>query len=197
MMERWGRILLYKLLVAGLLWAAAPGLASAASPADWLSLCGKCLSPTVVQKSGIGTAHAVAVARITRKGAAAWCDNWQPGSKSCVREQLNSEDAHKTWRASADCIHGRITAVDGVTYRLAGTWARGIGRGRTKWRDSSGHVLGTDNASNGLGISQQWEVLCPGHRTGLVRPQTAHPASPHHTADRYAVGQEIESPVRP
>ena len=178
---------------AALVWATSA--AAAGAPRwDWLSLCAKCLSPTVVQRSGIGTAHADATARSTPKAAAEWCDNWQPDADQgrCVREAMASEDARKTYRASADCLHGRITAIDGVTYRLAGIWTSGIGRGRTRWRDPSGQVLGTDNGSGGLAISEQWEVLCP----GPVAFRPAHPprqAAPGAPATQFAVGQEIEA----
>lgn len=43
--------------------------AYAAPQQEWLALCSKCLSSTVTSKSGIGTAHAVAEAKITRQGA--------------------------------------------------------------------------------------------------------------------------------
>lgn len=161
-----------------------------AQQADWLSLCSQCLSPTIISKSGIGTAHAIAVARMTKEGAAEWCGSWRPGDNpaACVKEQLAQEPSGKTYRASADCTQGRITAVDGVTYRLAGVWTGDVGKGRTKWRDPSGRVVGQDNASGGLGISQQWELLCPG-RAG--RPAPAATGVPSGTA--FAVGQEIEA----
>lgn len=38
----------------------------------WLSLCGKCLNPTVVESSGLDTAHAVAVARRPLTGQRPW-----------------------------------------------------------------------------------------------------------------------------
>lgn len=154
----------------------------------WLSLCGKCLSPTVVESSGLGTTHAVAVARITREGATDWCENWQPEHvASCVQDALASEDVRTTYRATADCVHGRITAIDGTTYSLAGVWTNGIGKGRTKWRDPSGKVVGTDGPDSGLRISQQWEVLCP-HTP--ASPPAAGTATP---AYAFAVGQEIEA----
>ncbi len=46
---------------------------------DWLALCSKCLSPSVFSKTGIGTANAVAMARITEPHPTSWCENWQPG----------------------------------------------------------------------------------------------------------------------
>ncbi|MBS0520126.1 MAG: hypothetical protein JSR90_15635 [Proteobacteria bacterium] len=187
--------------IVGLMLLCASAMATSANGDDrpWLALCRKCLSPTVVESSGLGTTHAVAVARITREGATDWCGNWQPDHvASCVQEALASDDARLTYRATADCLHGRITAIDGVTYSLAGVWTSGIGKGRTKWRDPSGQVLGTEGPAGGLGISQQWEVLCPSAAAhSSARPPTSPPArpaspgaSPHYA---FAVGQEIEA----
>ena len=72
------------------------GMAPAAAAAnEWLAVCGKCISPTIFSKSGIGTARAVAEARITRAEVEAWCANWQPGDRSCVKQQLAAEDLNK------------------------------------------------------------------------------------------------------
>jgi hypothetical protein len=182
------------LAVMALAVMALEGTAAAEQP--WLALCAKCLSPTVLESSGLGTGHATAVARITREGATGWCENWRPDDVAgCVREQMASEAAQATYRASADCLHGRITAIDGVSYRLAGVWTSDVGRGRTKWRDPSGRVVGQDNASGGLGISQQWEVLCP---RAPARPAAAGvvprgPAQEGMPATPFRVGQEIEA----
>jgi hypothetical protein len=136
------------------------GLAVAAEP-EWLALCAKCVKPAVTSKSGIGTANAVAEAKVTQAGAKEWCENWQPADNigACVRDQL-TEHGSKIYRANADCLHGQITPVDGKTYTLAGFWTSGDGKGRTKWRGATGTVMGQDNTSGGLSISQQWEVLC-------------------------------------
>jgi hypothetical protein len=96
--------------------------------------------------------------------------------------------AKKTYRASADCTKGRISAVDGETYRLDGVWnASDIGAGRTRWRERSGQVIGRDNASGELGISQQWEVLCPGPVKAPQKPAAA-PAR-RASARRYPVSR--------
>ena len=185
--------------------AAALGLAGAAAHAaqgEWLSLCSKCLSPSISAKSGIGTAHATAEARITRQDAEDWCVNWSPGEKSCAREQLASDEAKRTYRATADCLAGRITPIDGQTYTLAGKWTSDIERGRTKWRDAAGQIVRADNASNGLAISQQWEVLCPGPlraappAAAAVAPGRAQPA-PYGSPAPFAVGQVIEAKYGP
>jgi len=132
---------------------------------EWLSLCNQCVNPMVTSKSGIGTSNAMAEARVTRAAAGAWCGSWHPESDpaACIREQLASDDAKIIYRATADCTAGRITAINGNSYTFGGTWdGSDIGGGRSKWRDSSGQIVGRDNASGGLAISEQWEVLCPG-----------------------------------
>src|SRR5262245_210188 len=113
----------------------------AAEQYDWLSLGSKFWAPTITSKSGIGTAHAVAEAKVTRKEIEGWCANWTPDDKGCVARELASDAAKKTYRASADCTKGRITAVDGETYTLDGVWdGSDIGAGRTRWRDRAGRV---------------------------------------------------------
>ncbi|MFO1359727.1 hypothetical protein [Plasticicumulans sp.] len=153
------------------------GTALPAFAGPWLALCAKCLNPTVFRTQGLDTAHAVAEARITREAAAGWCENWEPGRPvaACVAEQMAGDDAKRIWRAEADCTAGRITPVDGATYTFAGVWRSDVGRGRTRWRDAQGRIVGQDNASGGLGIAQQWEVLCP--RTG-TRPGSAGGRAP-------------------
>jgi hypothetical protein len=172
--------------------------AAAAAEMDWLALCGKCLSPSIISKSGIGTANAVAEGRITRRDAEGWCANWSPGDPldACVRRELASADARKTYRATADCTKGRITAIDGVTYTLAGKWTNDVGKGRTKWRDPSGNVVGQDHASNGLAISQQWEVLCPVTAKASTAPSAAPaaPAKPRRAPNgQFAVGEMVDA----
>lgn len=168
-----------------------------APAADWLSLGSKHWAPTVTSKTGIGTANAAAEAKVTREEITGWCANWSPGDADCAKRELASAEAKKTYRATADCTRGRITAVDGNTYTLAGMWDNSdIGGGRSKWRDASGKIVGRDNASGGLGISQQWEVLCPGPIEGA--PVGATPASPPPgkkaaPAAQFAVGQTVEA----
>jgi hypothetical protein len=105
---------------------------------EWLSLCGKCENPAVFAKSGIGTANAVAQAR-------------------------SPETGNKVYRASANCMAGQIHTIQEKSYTLAGVWDNSdIGGGRTKWRGTDGQIVLRDSASDGLAISEQWEVLCPG-----------------------------------
>jgi hypothetical protein len=158
-----------------LLLGGAGGAAPSLTEQEPLALCGQCLNPVVQRKSGIGTSEAFAEAKVTRAAAQAWCQNWQPQANlsACVQEQLASE-AQKTYRASANCQAGTITAADGSPYRLAGVWSSDVERGRTKWRDAQGNVVGPDEASGGLSIAQQWELLCPtGSRTSGLRPPAA------------------------
>tara|TARA_R110001583_G_scaffold191541_2_gene356931 strand:+ start:23139 stop:23939 length:801 start_codon:yes stop_codon:yes gene_type:complete len=189
----------------GLLAAAATAFAlpaAAAGQEEWLSLGSKHWSPTVFSKTGAGTENAVAEARVTRAAIEGWCANWSPGDRDCVRSQLATPEAKKTWRATANCIKGRITAVDGNTYTLAGRWDNSdIGGGRTRWRDASGQIVGRDNASGGLGISQQWEVLCPAtaasagpaapRSSGVQRPAQSAPPTPAATTAGFTVGETV------
>lgn len=85
------------------------GSAAAVAQNDWLSLGSKHWAPTVTSKSGIGTANATAEAKVTRKKIEGWCANWSSGDKACVQQELASDEAKKTYRASADCTAGRIT----------------------------------------------------------------------------------------
>lgn len=175
-------------------------LATAArAEAEWLSLGSKHWAPTVFRKSGIGTANAVAEARVTREAISGWCENWSPNDRDCVEREMSGAMAKATYRASADCTRGRITAVDGNTYMLAGRWDNSdIGGGRTRWRDASGRIVGRDNASGGLGISQQWEVLCPetargpGTSAAPVQGGRSAPPPPMQPA-RFAAGQVVEA----
>jgi len=184
--------------------AAAVALGAAAiaeASFDWLSVCGKCPSPAITSKSGLGTSNAVAEAKLTRAELEGWCANWEPGNRSCVQHQLAGADLKKVYRATADCPGGRITPIDGQTYTYAGTWTSDVGKGRSRWRDASGKIVGQDNASNGLAISQQWEVLCPGASgtpkavAASARPGSAGPvaSAPVQPGAQYAVGEVIEA----
>jgi len=169
--------------------AAAP----APGPDEFLSLGSKEWAPTVTLKSGIGTAAAMAEAKVTRKEIEGWCANWSPGDKDCVARELARPEAKETYRARADCTRGKITAVDDHGYTLAGVWdASDVGAGRTRWRDASGKIVGRDNASGGLAIAQQWEVLCPGVMSVLAPPGTKRlPPPPARPGAAFAVGQSI------
>ncbi|MES1260206.1 MAG: hypothetical protein ABUS49_00620, partial [Acidobacteriota bacterium] len=131
--------------------SATPAASPAPASGEWLSLCGQCENPSVFARSGIGTTNAVAQARL-------------------------AGEAGKVYRASANCATGRITTIGQQTYTLAGVWDNSdVGGGRTKWRAADGQIVGRDNASNGLAISQQWEVLCPAPLTPGLLAQAAKP----------------------
>jgi hypothetical protein len=135
---------------------AAPSVSQASSQAEWLSLCAQCDNPSVFAKSGTGTANSVAQAR-------------------------SHETGNKVYRATANCTTGHITTIQETSYKLAGIWdSSDIGGGRTKWSGPDGQIVGRDNASNGLAISQQWEVLCP----GPVSPSLVAQASASGTPSR-------------
>lgn len=158
---------------------------AAAQDGEWLCMSSKSLAPIVFRKTGVGTTNAVAEARITRDAARGHCENWEPGNAAaCIERELAGEQG-KVYRATADCKAGRITAVDGESYTLAGVWDNSdIGGGRTKWRDAAGKIVGRDNASGGLCISQQWELLCPGRPPAPRRtaPAKSPAKSPRGTA---------------
>lgn len=174
----------------------AAATAGAQKPA-WLSVCSKCPSPSITRTSGLGTSNAVAEAKMTRAELEGWCENWAPENRQCLQQQLASTDLNQPYRATADCPGGRITPIDGQTYAYAGTWTTDVGKGRSRWRDASGKIVGQDNASNGLAISQQWEVLCPGASgTPKATAAAARPAAPAPKAvpgAQYAVGEAIEA----
>ncbi len=161
--------------------AAAParsGRTNTSASTEWLASCFRCPAPTVVAKTGIGTANATAEARFTAAELKSSCAETEPNDVAgCVRRQM-AEVGQKTYRATANCTEGRITTIDEQQYTLAGIWDNSdIGGGRTKWKGGDGNIVGRDNASGGLGISQQWEVLCPAPVSAALLRRAALPAS--------------------
>jgi len=144
-------------------------LASAQQQGDWISLCSKCLSPSVTSKSGFGTTNAVAQGKVTLKDAQMWCGSWDPDNKACPKEQLANEKG-QVYKISANCPAGKLTSTDGATYtRTREVWdASDIGAGRPKFRGADGKIVGRDNASGGLDLAANWELLCPGKAAGSV-----------------------------
>jgi len=152
-----GRRLLFPTLVAL--------LAPAQQQGDWISLCNKCLSPSVSSKSGIGTTNAVAQGKVTLKDAQMWCGSWDPDNKGCPKEQLASEKG-QVYKISANCPAGKFTSSDGTSYtRTREVWdSSDVGAGKPKFRGADGKIVGRDNASGGLDVAANWELLCPGSK---------------------------------
>jgi hypothetical protein len=157
------------------------GIAQSAG-VEYLPVCNlpKCLNPQVTAKSGIGTANAAAEAKVTPEDAAKWCATYKPRDKYCPKEeaQMGGTGARSLYRASADCIAGRLTAIDGNVYTYAGVWPEGPGKGRPrftssnvrfpskKW-DETGVEVDPAGSFTGWGggspnLAAQWEVLCAG-----------------------------------
>ena len=168
--------------------ATAKPAATGVAADEWLSLCGRCASPKVTAASGIGTANARAEARFSSKAVVISDDGpCNAGDNACVQKELT-----RVYRASADCTAGRITTIQEESYTLAGLWDNSdIGGGRTRWKGGDGQVVGRDNASSGLSISQQWEVLCPGPVTPalLARAAQARPAAAAPAQQSLCAGQ--------
>jgi hypothetical protein len=140
-------------------------------------------SPVITALKGVGTANAVAEARMTQQVLAEFCSangQYYKSMKDCVSTK-QGQFGNKVFRASADCTAGRITTSGDATYTLDGIWPKDDdGAGRTRWKDASGSVVAPDLINNGLHISQQWETLCPGPVTPavLARAKGAPAAAP-------------------
>jgi hypothetical protein len=147
----------------------------------------KCLNPRVTAKSGIGTANATVEAKVTPEDAAKWCATYKPSYKLCQQEEVRNGwiGFKNLYRASADCVAGRMTPIDGNTYTYIGVWEDGPGKGRpkftttnrrfphTKWDETgveihpSGSITGWGGGSPNL--AAQWEVLCAGAPAPAVK----------------------------
>jgi hypothetical protein len=150
--------------------------------AEYMPVCNhpKCLNPQVISKSGIGTANAVVEAKVSPEAAAKWCATYKPQYKFCSKEevQMGGTGSKALYRASADCVTGRMTAVDGNVYAYAGVWPDGPGKDRPrfmnpktripaqKWDETGADIApGTKDQIIGWGggspnLAAQWEVLC-------------------------------------
>lgn len=138
-------------------------------------------SPAITSIKGVGTANAVAEARMTQKVLTEFCSangQFYESTAKCVQTK-QAQFGTKTLRASADCTTGRITTSGDAAYTLDGIWDKNSdGAGRTRWKDSSGGVVAPDLINNGLHISQQWETLCPGPVTPALIARAKGPAAP-------------------
>ncbi|MGX5733044.1 hypothetical protein [Bosea thiooxidans] len=110
--------------------------------------------------SGAGTEAAMAEGRVDRASAEEACRDSSSMEPDCV-EQILRNEAGRTYRASADCRSGILKPTTGGVFRHAGLWTSGVGNGRSRWRDETGQLVEQASAGGGLGLAQQWEVLCP------------------------------------
>jgi hypothetical protein len=135
-------------------------------------------SPAITSLKGVGTANAVAEARMTPQILKEFCSTNSQYYKSMA--QCAGQFENKIYRATADCTAGKITTTSELTYTLDGIWPKDSdGSGRTRWKDSDGSVVAPDLVNNGLHISQQWETLCPGPVTpALIARAKGAPATP-------------------
>ena len=95
--------------------------ASAEQP-EWLAACSRCPSPTVVSKSGIGTARATAEARMTHEELKNWCAESGPGNvDACLRQQMAEACADAQQLIGVDAVPGlaRELADDEVLFDVA------------------------------------------------------------------------------
>jgi len=167
----------------------APVIAADNAGAEFMPICPMptCLSPQVTTKSGIGTANAMIEAKVSPEAAEKWCAIHKPRYKYCVKDEVKmGRTGNKSlYRASADCVAGRMTPIDGNTYTYIGVWEDGPGKGRpkftttngqfphTKW-DETGVRLHPDGTITGWGggspnLAAQWEVLCAGAPAPAVK----------------------------
>lgn len=152
--------------------------------AEYMPVCNlpQYLNPQVTAKSGIGTANATIEAKVTPDAAAKWCAANRALDKYCPKEEvkMGGTGNKSLYRASADCVAGRMTPIDGNQYTYAGVWEDSPGKGRprftttnprfphTKWDEAGddiapgtkGQILGWDGGSPNL--AAQWEILCAG-----------------------------------
>jgi hypothetical protein len=161
--------------------------------AEYMPICTmpNCLNPQVTAKSGIGTANATVEAKVTPEDAAKWCATYKPMDKLCVKEQVRSGwiGFRNLYRASADCVAGRMTAIDGNQYTYVGVWEDGPGKGRPKFTtanrrfphqkwDETGVEIHPSGSITGWGggspnLAAQWEVLCAGAPVPAVKTSQA------------------------
>ena len=157
--------------------AIAKTAAAKATKTDWLPLCGKCMKPTFFSKSGIGTAHAVANARVTYQDAKDHCEQWSmedhPNCDKQAKETLQEEKG-KIYTATADCVHGKITLATGDNLTYAGIWPSGHLKGKTRWRFVSsgydnGELANENGPVNGFMVDATSKILCPARITAKRR----------------------------
>lgn len=179
--------------------AARPAQAAPQRSVEWLSNPDReGPSPTIFAKTGVGTANAVAEARVSAQRLRAHCTEeaqYYTSVDECVR-QMQPEYGNKVFRATADCTIGRITTSGEQTYTLDGLWDNtDIGGGRTRWRDAEGNVAERDLINNGLHVSDQWETLCPAPVSAALIARAARARAVAAAPPASAAGQG--APARP
>ncbi|MBN9614310.1 MAG: hypothetical protein BGO25_09245 [Acidobacteriales bacterium 59-55] len=135
------------------------------------------MTPTIFSKSGIGTARAVAKARVTYQDAKGHCEQYamedHPNCDKEAKETLK-EEAGKIYTATADCVRGKLTDANGENFIYAGLWPKTGNRfqdqylaGKTRWRwglgsdGDTGKIVGEDGPTNAFMVSATAEILCP------------------------------------
>lgn len=164
--------------------------AAQTAPSEYLPVCAKCLNPRVSAKTGVGSATAVAEAKVVAEDAKAWCALNKPKDPACVRFEVaqGGDGGRQSYRASANCSTGRLTSMNSGQFVYAGVWPQGTGRGRPMFKDLTGNiprwddvVYGTGKPRDqwdtfgGLSLTGQWEVLCAGAAPPAVPVTRAAP----------------------
>jgi hypothetical protein len=178
--------------------SAAPAPSAAARPGgDFFPLCllERCLNPRVLSKSGVGTANATGLAKVTAEDAKVWCAKYNPTYKDCVRDRVEYGGAAERlssveFRAAANCQAGTLHAIDDIQYSYVGTWPNGPGAGRprfkapsttdgtTSFEQQGGPQVASgawdisdlaNGPNSGESLAIQWEILCAGAPPPPVR----------------------------
>lgn len=160
------QLLLWCLLAVGLLAVGAnpAPAATQSNTAGSLPVCQKCPEARIFSSSGIGTAHATAEARLTYADIKSNCENYAMSSDTnCGKEakEMLAQQAGKIYRASADCIHGKLTDIYGDSYTYDEIWTSGWIKGQSRWRDAKGKILGPEGPYGSFAIAATGAVLCP------------------------------------
>ena len=160
------------------------------SGAEYIPVCTfpRCLSPKVVEKSGIGTDKALVRGEVTVEDATRWCETYNPGYRVCVEAEVTNNGSHGGMfgrrgrdTIEANCVAGTMRAIDGASYTYVGTWPDGPGAGRPKFGGAGGGTRIFEQqgaqqmasgqqslnelaygANSGESLALQWEILCKG-----------------------------------
>jgi hypothetical protein len=160
------------------------------SGAEYIPVClfPRCLSPKIVEKSGIGTAKALVRGEVTVEDATRWCETYMPNYRICAEVEVANNGSHGGMfgrrgrdTIEANCVAGTMRAVDGASYTYAGTWPDGPGAGRPKFGGAGGGTRIFEQqgaqqmasgqqslnelaygANSGEALAIQWEILCKG-----------------------------------